>query len=138
MRTLNPNSKTDSSRILIHADNADREGGNHPLWKGAGDQELTACPFAEADLDHMKGMSEINSRLERVLDKAPSDSTANLLVRKTKDGYRAFLKIRSANQRFAGSMSGRRLIDVVERVIKDVRGQIDDWKQHRQLVDEGV
>jgi hypothetical protein len=83
-------------------------------------------------------MSEINSRLERMLDKAPSDSSVNLLVRKTRDGYKAFLKLRSTNTRFTGFIRGNRLIDVVERVIKDVRTQIDDWKLSRTVVDESV
>lgn len=137
MKTQN---KPDMSRVMIHADNADREGGTHPRWRGEGDQELTSFPFAapDGDFDETKGIHEINAKLERVLDKAPSDSTANLLVRKTKDGYKAFLRIRSTNQRFKSFMSGRRLRDVVERAIKDVRHQIDDWKNTRHLADEGV
>lgn len=129
------NKQTDMSRVFIHADSMDREGGTHPQWKGDGDKELDTCPF-KAEAEELDGMSEINTRLERMLDKAPSDSTVNLLVRKTKDGYKAFLRIRSANRRFAGFIRGRGLIDTVERVIKDVRTQIDDWKSNRQLVDE--
>lgn len=131
----------DPLRILIHADNADREAGMHPQWRGDGDQELTQFPFGkehENALTNMNGMTEINYHLERVLDKAPSDSTANLLVRKTKDGFKAFLHIRSANQKFKSFISGRRLMDVVEHTIRDVRSQIDDWKSRRQLADENI
>ena len=136
MKSLKPT--PDLSRVMIHADSSDREGGYRPQWKGEGDTALSECPFEESGFDSVSGMSEINSRIERMLDKAPSDSTANLLVRKTKDGYKAFLRIRSANSRFTGFIRGRKLIDVVERVIKDVRGQIDDWKSNRQLSDEPV
>jgi hypothetical protein len=129
---------TELSRVMIHADSSDCEGGYHPQWKGEGDKDLSVCPFLETGFDSLSGMSEINSRLERMLDKAPSDSTANLLVRKTNDGYKAFLRIRSANSRFTGFIRGAHLIDVVERVIKDVRGQIDNWKISRQLTDEVV
>lgn len=125
--------KIETSRVLIHADNADREGGNHPEWRG--DEAIADGEFAEEE----NAMSEINSRLERMLDKAPSDSTANLLVRRTRDGgYKAFLRIRSVNQRFKAFISGKQLRDVVERVIKDVRGQIDEWKENRELINDRV
>jgi hypothetical protein len=135
--------QTDTSRVLIHADSADREGGNHPHWRGDGDQELTRFPFGEAELDgeidERNGISEINYRLERCLDKAPSDSSANLLVKKTGTGYRAFLRIRSQNNRcFKSFIQGSRLMEVVERVIGDVRGQIDEWKQTRRLADDSM
>lgn len=132
----NQKPQNETSRVLIHADNSDREGGNHPQWRGEGDEELTRFPFEaelEGDLDEIRGINEINSRLERVLDKAPSDSTANLLVRRTKTGYKAFLRIRSVSRKFKSFVSGRRLMDVVERAIRDVRNQIDDWKENRQL-----
>jgi len=124
--------KTDSSRVLIHADNADRGGGNHPEWRG--DEAI-----ADGEFDDANAMMEINSRLERVLDKALSDSAVNLLVRRTRDGgYRAFLRIRSANQKFKSFISGKRLRDVVETAITDVRTQIDQWKENRELLNDRV
>ena len=126
-----------NDRVMIHADSTDHEGGHTPQWKGSGDEEITSFPFEDAGFDNASGMTDINSRLEHMLDKAPSDSSANLLVKKTRDGsYKAFLRIRSANRRFAGFIRGSKAIDVVERVIKDVRGQIDEWKSNRDLVDE--
>lgn len=123
------------SRILIHASNSDAEGGQHPSWRGESDLEITTVAFnAEDGVD----MSGINAQLERLLDKAPSDSTANLLLKKTKGGYKAFFRIRSAQNRFKGFISGRRLVDVVERVMRDVKSQIDQWKETRRLSDEFV
>jgi hypothetical protein len=128
----------ETSRVFIHADNADKEGGNHPHWKGDGDRELTTFPFLseiDDDLDENTAITAINSHLERVLDKAPSDSTANLLVRKTANGFKAFLRIRSTNRKFKSFISGRRLTEVVEHAIRDVRAQIDAWKETRELAD---
>ena len=128
------NASSNENRVMIHASSSEGEAGHQPQWRGQHDREITSCPYSEQD--GVAAMSEINSRLERILDKAPSDSSANLLLRKTKDGYKAFFRVRSAQQRFAGFISGRRLIDVVERVMKDVRGQIDDWKETRRLADD--
>lgn len=122
------------SRILIHASSGDAEAGHHPLWKGDKNREIATCAISEGD--GVKEMAEINARFERVLDNAPSDSTANLLLRRTKDGYKAFFRIRSTQSRFTGFISGRRLGDVVERVMNDVRLQIDAWRATRRLADE--
>ncbi len=126
------------TRVMIHASSAEDESALRPQWRGHENLELTTCPYSEQD--GITEMSEINTRLIRLLDKAPSDSSANLLLKKTKDGYKAFFRIRSAvafgEKRFAGFISGRRLIDVVERVMTDVRLQIDDWKLTRRLADE--
>ena len=81
-------------------------------------------------------MSEINNRIEHVLDRAPSDSSANLLLRKSGDGYRAFFKVRSAQGKFAGFIRGKNLIETVDKVLSKVRTQIDDWKETRRLADE--
>ncbi len=130
--------KNEPTRVMIHACSAEGESALHPQWRGHENLELTSCPYSEQD--GVKDMSEINSRLVRLLDKAPSDSSANLLLRKTKDGYKAFFRIRSSaafgEKRFAGFISGRRLIDVVEKVMTDVRSQIDEWKLTRRLADE--
>lgn len=139
---MNKQSQTDSkfsdtSRVLIQANGSESEAGTHPSWRGGRDEELTSSPF-ESESESANDMSEINARLERLLEKAPSDSSANLLLRKTKTGYKALLRVRSAHQKFNGFISGRRLIDVVERVLRDVKTQIDDWKDKRHLVDESV
>ncbi len=128
----------ETSRILIHAGATSEDVGKHPEWRGENDRELAECEFvsSEIGLDAKETMTDINSRIEHVLDKAPSDSTANLLLRKTKDGYRAFLKVRSAQGKFAGFIRGRNLIETVDRVVSQVRKQIDDWKEQRQLADE--
>lgn len=130
--------KDETSRIMIHVDSLDTNNGTHPRWKGADNVELSTCPFEDVSVQSTSEMTAINSRLELMLDKAPSDSSANLLVRKTKDGYKAFLRIRSVNSRFASFIFGAGLIDVVEKVILDVRSQIERWKQTRTLKDETV
>lgn len=133
-----PPSSEDTSRILIHAGATSDDIGKHPEWRGNNDRALDECDFAVAEkgLDAKETMSDINSRIEHVLDKAPSDSTANLLLKKSKDGYRAFFKVRSAQGKFVGFIRGRNLIETVDRVVNQVRKQIDDWKENRQLADE--
>lgn len=132
----------DTTRIVIHAGVADHEIGQHPEWRNEQNIVLEECVFSTADedgteqLDGKAAMEEINSRLERVLDKAPSDASADLVLRKTRDGYRAFFKIRSAHKKFGGMIRGRRLLDVVDRVFNQVRGQIDTWKEKRELATE--
>jgi hypothetical protein len=54
----------ETSRVFIHADNADKEGGNHPHWKGDGDRELTTFPFLseiDDDLDENTAITAISS-----------------------------------------------------------------------------
>ena len=129
---------TETSRVFIHADNSDQAGGNHPRWRGDDNRELTAFPYLTeigCDLNENSAVTAINSHLEGVLEKAPSDSIANLLVRKTASGFKAFLHIRSSKQKFKSFTRGRRLSDVVELAIRDVRAQIDKWKETRQLAD---
>lgn len=135
-----------TSRILIHAGATSKdEVAGHPSWRGENDRVLEDCSFAtsfesgEGSIDSKEAMTEINYKIEHVLDKAPSDATANLILKKTRDGgYRAFFKVRSAQAKFAGFIRGNSLIDVVDKVVKQVRTQIDDWKQSRQLADETV
>lgn len=131
-------SNEETSRILIHAGANTDDIGKHPEWRGNNDRELQDCAFASEleGINARDAMTDINSRIEHVLDKAPSDSTANLLLRKTKDGYRAFFKVRSAQGKFTSFIRGRTLIETVDRVVNQVRKQIDDWKEQRQLADE--
>ena len=130
----------ETSRILIHAGATSEDVGKHPEWRGDNDRELSNCAFAESepDLDAKEAMSDINHRIEHVLDRAPSDASANLLLRKSKDGYRAFFKIRSAQGKFSGFIRGKNLIETVDKVLSRVRGQIEDWKETRRLADEPV
>lgn len=127
-----------NSRVLIHAGASTDDVGKHPEWRGSDDQEISDCTFAasENDLSGKEAMSDINHRIEHVLDRAPSDSTANLLLRKSKDGYRAFFKIRSAQGKFVGFIRGKNLIETVDKVLSQVRGQIENWKETRRLADE--
>ncbi len=124
------------SRILIHASSSENEICQHPRWHGDSNREITECPFSAED--GVTEMSEINARLERVLDKAPSDSTANLLLKKTSDGYKAFFKLRSTQSQFSGFIKGACLVDVVERVFREVRLQIDDWKETRHVAEDAL
>ena len=122
------------SRILIHASSSESDICQHPRWHGESNKEITECPFTAED--GVTEMSDINVRLERVLDKAPSDSTANLLLKKTSDGYKAFFKLRSTQNQFSGFIKGKSLVDVVERVFHEVRQQIDDWKETRHVAED--
>ena len=78
-----------------------------------------------------EAVREINERIKAVLDEAPSDASAELVVRKTKGSYRGFLKLFSRQRRFVGGGSGPRLHDVIEQMVREVRTQIKQWRRER-------
>ncbi len=76
-------------------------------------------------------MRRINERIRHLLDIAPSDASAELIIRKSRAGYKGLLKIYSQQRRFTGGNTGRILSEVFDRIFDEVRGQIDDWKGQR-------
>lgn len=76
---------------------------------------------------------DINEQLQRVLDRAPSDASATLLIRKVQDGYKGLLKIYSRQRRFVGGSVDHYLPTVVASIFEEVREQIEDWKRTRSL-----
>lgn len=76
-------------------------------------------------------MRTINERIRDLLDEAPSDASAELLVRKGTGGYKGMLKIYSQQRKFVGGAQSERFLDVVDEIFREVREQIDDWKRDR-------
>ena len=78
-----------------------------------------------------EAMHTINARIRDLLEEAPSDASAELLVRKGTTGYKGMLKIYSAQRKFVGGAQSERFLDVIEECFREVREQIDDWKRDR-------
>lgn len=78
-------------------------------------------------------MREINDRIRSLIDCAPSDAGAELVVHKTPVGYKGLLKIHSRHRRFVGGDSGPEFQEVLDRIFEEVREQIEDWKRDRDL-----
>ncbi|MES2857207.1 MAG: hypothetical protein V4692_15165 [Bdellovibrionota bacterium] len=117
------------SKITIHSGVNESGAELHPCWRGDDDQELTDCP-----LDSDEGeMAEINQRLQSILDRAPSDASAELSIQKSEDGYHGLLNVYSIHRHFSGGYDGSRLRDVIDRVVSEVYEQINDWKRSRVI-----
>ncbi len=76
-------------------------------------------------------MKVINDRIRSVLEEAPSDSTAELLVRRTRDGYKGLLKVYSQQRKFVGGQTVGKFADLIEQLFSEVHEQIEDWKRGR-------
>jgi hypothetical protein len=80
-----------------------------------------------------KQIREINSRLQEVIEQAPSDANAQFILRRVGNGFKGLLRIRSSRTRFVGSASGEKLVEVVNRIFNEVNSQIRGWKGKREL-----
>lgn len=78
-------------------------------------------------------MREINDRIQAVLDRAPSDASAFLLIRLGHRGYKGVLKVASRQRKFIGGGAAADFGDVVDRVFSEVNEQIEQWKKQRFL-----
>ncbi|HVK62740.1 MAG TPA: hypothetical protein VM432_14375 [Bdellovibrionales bacterium] len=117
------------SKITIHTGGTENGAELHPSWRGENDEEITDCPLAPEEGE----MLEINQRLQTILDRAPSDASAELSIRRTDDGYRGLLNVYSLHRHFSGGFKGARLREVIDRVVADVFEQINDWKRSRVI-----
>ena len=80
-----------------------------------------------------EAMRTINDKIRSVLEEAPSDSAAELTVRRAPGGYKGFLRIHSQQRKFVGGGQAQRFSEVVEQMFREVRGQIKEWKRARVL-----
>lgn len=122
-----------SDRISIHAGNQDDEFALHPCWRGANDEELTASPFCSAREEAELEMREVNELLEDVLEKAPSDAAAEILVDRRSGGFDVQLNIHSSQGVFGRGQGGSTFRKVVEDLLTEMRSEIEEWKRHRRL-----
>ena len=74
---------------------------------------------------------EMTARLTGLLEKAPSDSSATLLIRKDGNDYQGLLKIRSVHNKFVSACRSSNFKQLVESIIRDTRLQLDQWKRER-------
>lgn len=106
------------------------EGSSAPSAEAvAVDIDQNSRAFMEERGSHTQ--QEINERLSRLLDQAPSDATGELEIRKNAKGYQALLKIFSRQGKFIGGSRGSKLTEVVERIFEEVHDQIKAWKRER-------
>ena len=94
--------------------------------------EFTAREISETPRS-LTEMSEINRRLQSVVDEAPSDSVVELEVMKEPRGYKALLKVYSSQARFVGGSRAGKFNDVIDDIFSEVRAQLHDWKGRRNL-----
>ncbi len=74
---------------------------------------------------------EMTARLTGLLEKAPSDSSATLLIRKDGNDYQGLLKIRSVHNKFVSACRSSNFKQLVESIIRDTRLQLEQWKRER-------
>lgn len=96
--------------------------------------------ITRAELDGHGGciINEMNERLEEIMDRAPSDSSAELHVRKSESGYKGTLKVNSQQRRFVGGGSGPDIMDVFEKVVDEVQDQISEWSKGRNVTADDI
>lgn len=85
----------------------------------------------ELEKSGQEAMRDINSRIQEILDRAPSDSSAHLLIRADDGGFKAVLKIISSQQKFVGGDKGEDFRVLMDRVFGEVHHQIREWRRTR-------
>jgi predicted ATP-grasp superfamily ATP-dependent carboligase len=78
-------------------------------------------------------LSEINSRIRSMLDRAPSDASVQLQMRKERDGYMGLLKVQSQQRKFVGAKVDQRFSKVIDDIFSQVRSQIEEWRSGRDV-----
>lgn len=81
--------------------------------------------------DDPAAIRQINARVQKILDEAPSDASIQFDSKKVGEGFKGFLRVQSCQTHFARVVTGAGLLDVVDRVFREVSKQICDWKQTR-------
>ena len=76
-------------------------------------------------------IAEMTVRLEGLMENAPSDATATLLIRKEGSDYQGLLKIRSLRNKFVSACRAPNFKQMVDNIMRDTKRQIDDWKKER-------
>jgi hypothetical protein len=83
------------------------------------------------DNENQHEVAEMKARLSGLLEKAPSDASATLLIRKDGNDYQALLKIRSLHNKFVSACRSSDFKQMVDTIIRDTKRQIDEWKKER-------
>lgn len=88
---------------------------------------------AEIEQEGTYTLQEVNERIRELLDLAPSDSSAEILMRKVSDGYKGYVKITSQTRKFVGGSTRDSVTDFLDKAFSDIERQIADWKRHRNV-----
>lgn len=83
------------------------------------------------DNENQQDVADMKARLSGLLEKAPSDSSATLLIRKDGNDYQALLKIRSIHNKFVSACRCSDFRQLIDSLVNDTKRQIDDWKRER-------
>ncbi len=94
-------------------------------------QEKVKLGSLEGLGDDPRAIREINDRLKEMMEEAPSDASAELIVRRVGHGFKGFLKVCSSQRKFIGGSAGPKLFEVVNSIFDEVRSQIRTWKRTR-------
>lgn len=81
--------------------------------------------------ENQQDIAEMKARLAHLLERAPSDATATLLIRKDGDQYQALFRVRSLRSKFVSACRASNFKQVVDSIIRDTKRQIDEWKKQR-------
>ena len=88
----------------------------------------------DGQADDQKQINEIKERLEVILDSAPSDAVARIVVKKIRGGFHAFLRIYSKQTKFLVGASAPHLRDAMNQLFDDVGRQIGSWRDSRTVI----
>lgn len=83
------------------------------------------------DNEDQHEIAEMKSQLEGLMERAPSDASATLIIRKEGSGYQGLLKIRSLRNKFVSACRAPNFKQLVDTIMRDTKRQIDDWKKER-------
>lgn len=72
-------------------------------------------------------------KMTRVFGESPSDSWTSAVVRKTTEGFKGQLHIRSAVGEFIADVKGSDPIEVVESLAQKILTQLRSWKKEREF-----
>lgn len=75
-----------------------------------------------------------NSKLDFLLDKAPSDSSISSQFSKIKKGYEGAIEIISSRRRFLASAFHKDPQELVLELVEDIHSQILKWRNDRILL----
>lgn len=81
--------------------------------------------------ENQNEIAEMKARLASLMDKAPSDATATLLIRREGNSYKGLLKIKSLRNKFVSACRAPNFKQLLDSMIRDTKQQIDDWKRER-------
>ena len=75
----------------------------------------------------------ISSAVERLIERAPSDSMIVMDVTKVGDGFRAVIRVASSGLDFLIEGTARNPFEAAERAFTKTRARFEDWSEHKKV-----